>query len=644
MKNKTSILLLFLTFLFVSVGNADAQQKHEYVDLGLPSGTLWATCNVGAANPWDYGDYFAWGEIETKTYYEWAYYKYANGNWNKLTLYCNKYSSGNKYFHDTRTTLEKFDDVAYINWGSDWCMPTQMQCQELKDKCSWTWTSRNNKNGYEVKGPNGNTIFLPAGGNYFGKENEHVGEYGSYWLSSIDTISPHNAHILWFTSTDISGSEHPRFKGLSVRPVRNNKSTSQTTSQNHGDTNAKYVDLGLPSGTKWATCNVGATAPWDYGEYFAWGDLYDNFFGHCYGWSNYTYANGSSNSLTAYCNSYTDGNMSFTDLRTTLAKYDDVAYQKWGGDWCMPTMSQWQELSDKCSWSWTTHNGVEGYEVKGGNGNSIFLPAGGAGGINGLFGIGKDGLYWSSSLNANAPDNAYCLEFDSNSHNIRKFCRYYGFSVRPVRNNGVRSQTNKYVDLGLPSGTKWATCNVGATTPGDYGDYFAWGETTTKSTYSWSYYKYANGNSENPIYDKLTKYSSHSSYGNNGFTDNRTSLEKNDDVAYLKWGSNWCMPTSAQWQELKDKCTWTWTSCNGNNGFEVRGPNGNTIFLPAAGYMGGKTADIESRGYYWSSSLDKSSPSARCLYFYYYSGRTEVENSYSARFFGHSVRPVRSKN
>jgi hypothetical protein len=218
-----------------------------------------------------------------------------------------------------------------------------------------------------------------------------------------------------------------------------------------------------------------------------------------------------------------------------------------------------------------------------------------------------------------------------------------------VQSNAVSAQQSttgttaghEWVDLGLPSGTLWATCNVGASSPEDAGDYFAWGETspTPKPKYDWSTYKYANG-----AYDKLTKYCNKSSYGNNGYTDSRTTLEKSDDAAYKNWGEGWCMPTQAQFQELKEKCTWTWTTRNGKNGYEVKGPNNKSIFLPAAGYKGsdGKPSDVGSRGYFWSSSLYTVYPGfARRLYFYSSDiglGRWEY------RYVGQSVRPVRCKN
>lgn len=143
-----------------------------------------------------------------------------------------------------------------------------------------------------------------------------------------------------------------------------------------------------------------------------------------------------------------------------------------------------------------------------------------------------------------------------------------------------------YVDLGLPSGTLWANCNVGADNPEDYGDYFAWGETTTKSTYDWSTYQYCMGSS-----NTLTKYCYNFSYGYNGFTDNLTTLLPEDDAATANWGSGWRMPTNEEWNELYDNTTVTRTMQNGVNGRLFTASNGNSLFLPAAGCRGNSSLD-----------------------------------------------------
>ena len=195
---------------------------------------------------------------------------------------------------------------------------------------------------------------------------------------------------------------------------------------------------------------------------------------------------------------------------------------------------------------------------------------------------------------------------------------------------GTPTTDSRAVDLGLPSGLKWASCNVGATAPEEFGGYYAWGETEEKSNYSWSTYKYCNG-----TYNSMTKYCTSSSYGT---VDNKTTLEAGDDVASVKWGGNWRMPTTEEQQELINNCTWTWTTLNGVNGYRVTGPNGNSIFLPAAGYRGSTGALRQgSDGYYWSSSF-YGSLSYPAYYLCFRSGYCDWHSL--NRYYGHSVRPV----
>ena len=190
-----------------------------------------------------------------------------------------------------------------------------------------------------------------------------------------------------------------------------------------------------------------------------------------------------------------------------------------------------------------------------------------------------------------------------------------------------------YVDLGLPSGVKWATCNVGASSPGEYGGYYAWGETEEKEDYSWSTYKWFSGN----IYSKytFTKYNTNTSMG---VVDNKTVLEPEDDVAHVKWGGSWRMPTLDELKELLDNCTWSRTTQNGVDGYKVTGSNGNSIFLSAAGYRNGTGVYYKvSHGFCWSSSLDGNS-NLYAFYLYFGSGGHVWGNS--SRYYGQSVRPV----
>lgn len=197
---------------------------------------------------------------------------------------------------------------------------------------------------------------------------------------------------------------------------------------------------------------------------------------------------------------------------------------------------------------------------------------------------------------------------------------------------------HKYVDLGLPSGTLWATCNIGASKPEDYGNYYAWGETSTKSTYDWNSYKYANGN-----YDKLTKYCYKSNFGNNGFTDDLTELQKGDDPAIAQWGSGWRTPTKAQWDELLANTTNLWMTKNGVEGcLFTSKKNGQTLFLPAVGHR--EESEIVRAGFYGiylSGSIDIDIP-CRVYGFFFNSERCYMDGSMS-RNDGYCVRPVRQK-
>ena len=191
-----------------------------------------------------------------------------------------------------------------------------------------------------------------------------------------------------------------------------------------------------------------------------------------------------------------------------------------------------------------------------------------------------------------------------------------------------------WVDLGLPSGTIWATRNIGASAPEEYGDYFAWGEVAPKNNYDWSTYKWCNGS-----YNTMTKYCDYSSYGYNGFVDNKTELEPEDDAAYVNWGASWRLPSLEQIQELCDNCTWQLTQRNGVNGRLITGPNGNTFFLPGAGGRWHDSLDGDgSYGYYWSRTLYSSYSDIACsLYF----GSGSVYLNYSDRDLGFTVRAVR---
>lgn len=193
----------------------------------------------------------------------------------------------------------------------------------------------------------------------------------------------------------------------------------------------------------------------------------------------------------------------------------------------------------------------------------------------------------------------------------------------------------EYVDLGLS--VKWATCNIGASKPEEYGDYYAWGETETKSTCSWANYKFrASGDSPDNI--KFNKYSTDRNYGIN---DCRSGLELEDDVANVRWGGKWRIPTEKERDELYNNCSWTWTSVNGINGYLVKsrkpGFTDRSIFLPAAGFIDDTGIHHENTfGAYWSSTLVTD-----CRYVWYLNFDSDKVQMYgSLRCYGFSIRPV----
>lgn len=200
--------------------------EHEWVDLGLPSRTLWATCNVGANSPEEYGYYFAWGETENdkseKGDFTWATYKLCNGSSNSLTKYCASNSYGTV---DNKLELEAEDDAATVHWGNMWQTPSLAQQDELCCECDWIWTMQSGVNGYLVKSKsNGNSIFMPAAGSLWPSSIFPVGEYGCYWSRSYRAgLFDDHALYLNFNSSSISPDYYyanGRCAGQSVRPVR----------------------------------------------------------------------------------------------------------------------------------------------------------------------------------------------------------------------------------------------------------------------------------------------------------------------------------------------------------------------------------------------------------------------------------------
>lgn len=381
---------------------------------------------------------------------------------------------------------------------------------------------------------------------------------------------------------------------------------------------ADVVDLGLS--VKWASWNVGADKPEGLGNLYAWGELSSKT---NYSASTYKFYNGSYTKYGSVDNKY------------KLDSEDDVAKQNWGGKWRMPTFEELKELKENCTFTKTELNGVPVTKVTGPNGNFIYFPYPGNFTGTSLYYKNSIGSYWSSDLKSDS--YAQDLDFIGGKPDLNEDSRYHGQSVRPVYvesgdvphtdNNGTVPDV---VDLGLSSGTLWAAWNIGASVPEEYGLYFAWGETAPKSNYAWSTYKFGNGSN-------FSKYNS---------TDGLTELELEDDAAYVILGKDWRMPTHEEELELVNECSWESVTVNGISGYKITGPNGNSIFMPRGGlydgtdysYEGTKLSNVNSCGWYWSSTLNaKGSAYAQGLCFYP-SLLTNVCDH--ERSDGHNIRPV----
>ena len=233
------------------------------------------------------------------------------------------------------------------------------------------------------------------------------------------------------------------------------------------------------------------------------------------------------------------------------------------------------------------------------------------------------GTYTSNLTELNHSTTYYVRAYAINAKGITVYGEEVSFTTLAAYSPATGSSNGYgYVDLGLS--VKWATCNVGASSPEEYGDYFAWGETTTKDTYS---------SSNCPTYGL-----DNSQLQSQGYIDGEGNLTAQHDAARAKWGGDWRMPTYDELRELNTKCTWEWINTNDFKGYKVTGPNGNSIFLPAAGYRDGSSLyGAGSGGYYWSSTpFDYYDFNAYYLYF----NSSNLGMINNSRYYGRSVRPV----
>lgn len=538
---------------------------HEWVDLGLPSGLKWATCNVGADTPEGYGDYYAWGETSTKNNYSWSTYKWADGSYKKLKKYNTSISYGSV---DNKTVLDIGDDAARANWGGTWRIPTEADFEELINNCTTLWKSENGVLTWKyTSNINGNSIILPAAGYRSGTGLNYAGSRQYYWSSSIYTDYPYQALCLGSYTSYSSRSD-----GFQVRPVLDiivpvssitlNKSTLNL---NEGESETLIATVKPNDATDksvvWSSTNSSIATVDQAGRVLA----------------------KAAGTVTISATTVDGGFVSAcevtvsTPVTSIKLNKTTVKLQKDQTENLNATVLP--ENATVKTVTWTSSNSSVATVTQGGLVTA--LRAG------------------TATITASSSDGAKTAS-----------CTV---TVIPSQEHDGEENGHYYVDLGLPSGLKWATCNVGATFPEDNGDFFAWGETepyysslsplvwkTGKSRgYNVCSYRFASGSGWE--YAQLSRYNTSRTWG---LVDNRTTLLLSDDAARVNWGGSWRMPTDENWTELLEKCTFAGVYW----GILVIGPNGNCIYLPSAGRRVDESAVQISDGFYWSSSLCHEQP------------------------------------
>jgi len=364
----------------------------------------------------------------------------------------------------------------------------------------------------------------------------------------------------------------------------------------------EMVDLGLS--VKWAKCNLGASKPEEVGNYYAWGETETKV---SYTTANYKF--------------YDRSTKSFTYIGSDISKNKeyDAAF-KVNQKVCMPTKVQLEELLEECTWTKKQLNNVTGWEVKGKNGNSIFIPLNGCKSESSKVTYEGNCYLWTSNNYEPNVLQAYTFRTQTKPDFFAMY-RRTGAGIRPVSVKTKDDEKEKLVDLGLT--VKWSSVNLGAEEPHEFGDMYAWGETETKSVFSWENYDH---------YISSTKK----------IEDIGKSISKTKYDAAYNLNQNLCVPTPEQWEELIGKCKWTPKTINNVKGEEVKGPNGNTIFIPYAGYKVESTDyKIGQRGVYMTSDTY----SKNTTEYNRDVALTDEKNSvaYSRKMLGRYIRPVSSE-
>jgi len=600
------------------------------VDMGLS--VKWANCNLGASSQWGDGRLFSWGETRgEKSSYEWDTYAWGKG-WDSITKYNGQ---------DGLTILESDDDAVTKEWGGKWRMPTAEEFQELVDNCKFEVRDLWGQRGFMVTSKKtGEYIYLPSAG----ASDLSATLEGRYWTSSLFEGDPSKARDFDFTTYATTGSysigEALRRRGLSVRGVQEIGQPKLKVSETFLE--FENTKVGQSSQLDWTITNVGnatltvssLTVPSGFSTDYS-------------NWSPKNLAAGESHTFKIYFNPTEAKTYSGKLVLKSNAVNTPEASFTIGGIGTLATVS------------------VTSVSL---NISSLDLTVGSTSTLTAIVlpdNADNKSVNWTSSkssvatvsasgmITAVAPGTA-SITVTTIDGGQTATC------VVTVVKRGLSDNEYGWEDLGLPSGLKWATCNVGASTPEEYGDYFAWGEIEPYYVsqdplvwkdgkgegYDWLSYRWCMGDEYSIVkYINQIEYLTPTGvairvvYG----LDNKTTLELRDDAASRNWWGDWRMPTMAEFTELCDNCTITWTTRKGVSGSLFTSKNnGKSVFFPAAGerygtYLSGSGEYGWKIGVYWSSSL--------CPNNLYRAGLLVVEEdesytTYRDRCAGLSVRPV----
>ncbi|MBR5972048.1 MAG: InlB B-repeat-containing protein [Paludibacteraceae bacterium] len=584
---------------------------YSYVDLGLASGLKWATYNVGATKPEGYGNYFAWGETTTKDDYSWETYRLCEGTDQSIK----------KYFSlDKKTVLELEDDAAYYCWGENWCIPTLAEMKELLNGCNWKATDDFNGTGIAgfigTSKFNGKVIFLPSAGMRSDNGNPYVGELCTYWSSTLheeyDQYSKCFSGLTELNYEEVGHEE--RSAGLSIRAVAPKKYTVKFYNQEGTLIDSQQVFSGRGA--------IVPVSPQEEDYRFI-------------GWSDSSFANVQKDiDVYAICEKIIYYTVNFYSIDSTLIESQKVEENQSVALVKAPVVEGFVFVG----WSDTALSNVQrDIDVY-----ALYILEENACKVN--FYTAEKKLISSQivgkGVNVVTPEIPKKMGYDFIGWSDSSFTNIQGdldvYAQYELSNSG-QIAGYYYVDLGLPSGLKWACYNVGATKRTESGDYFAWGETTDKGgvegVYDWTNYKY-----EAPA--GMTKYNS---------SDEKNVLDASDDAASVNWGSTWRMPTSKEMKELIDGCDWEWIvnldDCGRNKGGMIGISKYNGKYIYFGDWESPGEGVVVVGGHYWSSNLTANSYDfADCMQF----GTTcmdgceeyEMTVDWHSRTYGANVRAV----